>query len=289
MTTGENLWSDVSSIANSMQEAALFSVRENYFIQDLITIRTDMAGLNPRKLYQYGVGTAKSIAETDDLTSDKFAPSLLGTLTPAEIGEQFFVTDSRRDSDAPEDIIRDGAIELGRAAGDKVEADIIGDLASLTGGTIGAAGTAITWSYVAAAIAVARNANKSANVPLVGVIHGYQAAVLAKAASIAGATVGVAPSVQDQVTRNGFGVVFTFMGVPIYQTFQSPDANGDFVGGIFPKTALMADWRRPVRIEPERNASRRGTEFNMSAVYAHGVYRPALGVKMTFDATAPSS
>lgn len=289
MTTGPNLWSDVSSISNPMQEAALVAIRENYLMQSLITVRTDMTGANPRKLYEYNKTTAKTVAETDDLISEKFTPSLLGTLTPAEIGEQFFVSDLRRDSDSPENIIRDGAAELALAAGDKIETDLVGDLASLTGGTIGAAGTAITWGYVAAAIAQARNANKSVSVPLVGVIHGYQASVLAKSASIAGATAGVAPSIQDQVTRGGFGVAFTFMGVPIYQVFASPNANDDFTGGIFPRAALMIDWRRAVRIEPERDASKRGTEFNMSAVYAHGVYRPTLGVKMIFDATAPTS
>jgi len=79
------------------------------------------------------------------------------------------------------------------------------------------------------------------------------------------------------------------MGVPIYQVFASPDTNSDFIGGVFPATALAIDWRRGIKVEAERNASRRGTEFNMSAVYAHGVWRPALGVKMTFAATAPTS
>ena len=34
------------------------------------------------------------------------------------------------------------------------------------------------------------------------------------------------------------------------------------------------------------NASRRGTEINLSAVYAYGVWRPAFGIQGTFDATA---
>jgi hypothetical protein len=79
------------------------------------------------------------------------------------------------------------------------------------------------------------------------------------------------------------------MGVPIMQTFQAADTESDFTGGIFPKDAIAMDWRRPVRVEPQRDASRRGTEYNMSAVYAHGVWRAGLGVKMIFDATAPTS
>ncbi len=288
MTTGNNLWSDVSSISNAMLQAADFTIRETYQMQNLVTVRGDMSGANPRKLHQYNTLTANTVAEGDDLVSQKFTPSLLATLTPAEIATSFFVSDLRRDSDAPEDIIRDGAAELAFAAGDKLETDLLGDMASLTGGTVGTAGTTVTWGYIAAAIAQARNANKSASVPLVAVIHGYQAAVLAKSASIAGATVAVAPQTQDSVTKQGMQQAFTFLGVPIYQVFGGISGT-DFTGGVFPRTSIMLDWRRTIRVEAERKATKRGTEFVMSAVYAHGVWKASLGVKMTFDASAPSS
>lgn len=290
MATGLNLWSDVSSIANAVQENALFAIQDTALMPNLVTVRGDMRGANLRKVYEYGASSGvKQLAEGDDLTSDTITPALLATLTPYEYGKQYFISDLRADSEAPEDIIRDASAQLAFDAVAKVEADLVRDMASLTGGTIGAAGTAITWGYLAAAIARARNANKSQVVPLFSVIHGYQAAVLAKSASIAGATVGVAPGVQDEVTRNGITRAFTFMGVPIFQSFISPDANDDFTGGVFPRSALMLDWRKPFAVEPERDSSRRGLELNFSGVYAHGVYRPALGVKMIFDASAPSS
>lgn len=282
-----NTWSDVSAIANSIQEMAHFVVREQYQMQNLVTVFTDQTGANPRNSYEYNQATASTIAETDDLTSSAFTPSLAQTLTPAEIGEQFFVTDLRASSSLPEDVIRDGAQELGMAAGDKVEADLVGLFSSLTGGTIGAAGTVITWGYLAAAIGQARNASKSTGVQLSAVIHGYQWSVLAKSASVAGASVVNSPAYTEEITRTGY--VANFMGVPIYQVYSDPDAEDDFTGGVFPKKALAIDWRRPIRIEPERDASRRGTEFNMSAVYAKGVWRPALGIQMTFDASAPTS
>jgi hypothetical protein len=285
-----NFWSDVSSIAMTVQENALFAIQDSSLMPSLVTVRGDMSGMNLRKLYEYGAsGGLKQLAETDDLTSDAITPALLGTLTPYEYGKQYFIKDTRRDSEAPEDIIRDASTQLGYDATAKIESDLVGDMASLTGGALGASGTAITWGYVAAAIAQARNANKSNSVPLVAVIHGYQAAVLAKAASIAGATVGVAPGVQDEVTRNGITRAFTFLNVPIFQSFVSPDASSDFIGGVFPKSALMIDWRKAFAVAPERDESRRGLELNFSGVYAHGVYRPALGVKMTFAATAPTS
>ena len=285
-----NLYSDLSGIAQNIQDNAIFIVREEGTMSKLVNMFKDASGLNPRVGYKYNNGTAKVVGEADDLTSDAFTPSADQTLTPFEIGEQFFITDSRAESEAPESILRDAALELGYAALDKVETDLIGDMASLTGGTVGAAGTTVTWGYISAAIAQARNANKAVSKPLAGVVHGFQAAVLAKSASIAGATsIAQAPAYTDQVTRQGLKQVFTFMGVPIYQVFGSPDSSGDFTGGVFPKEALAIDWRRAVRIRPERDESRRGVEFNMSAVYAHGVWRPTRGVQMTFDATAPTS
>lgn len=282
-----NLWSDVSSISNSIREDAIFVIREASQMQNLVTVFRDAAGGNPRIGYQYNQGTVVTVAEADDLTSKAFTPSADQTLTPAEIGLQFFVTDLRAESDSPDNIRTDAARELGLAALDKIESDLTGDLASLTGGTIGASGTAITWGYVSAAIAQARNANKSNSIPLACVVHGYQWAVLAKAASVAGATVAVAPNFQDEMTRSGY--VASFMGVPMYQVYATPDSSTDFTGGVFPRDAIAIDWRRAIRVEGERDASRRGTEFNMSAVYAHGVWRPTRGVKMIFSAAAPTS
>jgi len=266
-----NAYSTVSALAPAIQEDAIFVVREASLMQQLVTVLNDMSGLNPRKGYTYNQATAKDIAEEDDLTSSAFTPS---------------------ESELPENWRNDAAQELGLAALDKIETDLIGEMANLTGGTIGAAGTVITWGYLSAAIARARNANKNAAKPLVGVIHGYQWAVLAKSATIAGASVAAtAPSFQDAITRQGGSgvLVATFMGVPFYQVYADPDTADDFTGGVFPREAIAIDWRRQIRVEAERDASRRGTELNMSGVYAHGVWRPTRGVKMIFDATAPSS
>lgn len=284
-----NTWSDVSSIANSVLEDAYFIVREAGIMQNFVKVFNDARGGNPRVGHKFSSVTAASVAETDDLSSSAFTPSADQTLTPAEIGAQFFITDLRADSEVPEMILTDAARELGFSAADKLNNDLAGDMGSLTGGTVGAAGTVITWGYVAAAIAQARNASKSTSVPLVAVIHGYQAAVLAKAASVAGATVITTPATNDLITQRGMSQAFSFLGVPVYQVFNAVDSGIDFKGGVFPRDAIALDWRRPIKVEAERDASRRGIELNMSAVYAHGVWRPDLGITMYFDAATPTS
>jgi len=288
-----NTWADASAIAQTIQEDAYFVIRESYQLPNLITQFNDMSGGNIRKSYKYNQAVATPIAETDDLISAAFTPSADQTLTPAEIGHMFFVTDLRRDSDLPENIITDAALELGLAAGDKVSTDIYGDFASLTGGSVGTAGATAstpTWGLVAAAIAQARMASKSSSVPLACVLHAYHWAYIAKGASIAGATVATAPGYIDEITRTGY--VATFLGVPIYQIYPAVTGTSGTArafGAVFPRSALAIDWRRPIRVEAQRDASLRGTEFAMSAVYAHGIWRPALGVSLTMAADTPTS
>ena len=284
---GNNIWGDVSSIAQDIQVRAYTVTREMATMQNLVTVFGDASGANPRVSYKYNSTTVKQVSDGDDLTSSSFTPSADQTLTPYEYGDQFFISDLRQESEAPESIMVDAARELGLAALDKVESDLVGLCASLTGGTVGTINSPITWGWVAAAIAQARNANKNANVPLACVLHGYQYAVLAKAASVAGSSLAQAPGYTEEMTRNGY--VANFMGVPIYQVFASADSAGDFKGGVFPRNAIALDWRRPIRVESERDTSRRGVEMNLSMVYAKGVWRPELGVILQADATAPES
>jgi hypothetical protein len=289
-----NTWGDVSAIAQRIEENATFVIRETDILSPLIRNFRDMTGMNLRRGYAYNSVTANEVSDADDLTSQSFTPSADQTLTPFQIGAQIFITDARAASELPEDIIRDSSLELGIAASSKIQTDISGDFSSLTGGTVGAAGSTITWGYLSAAIAQARNANKSSVKPLVAVMHGYQAETLAASASVAGATVfaeGARGAFSDQMTRRGpYGFAWAvFQNVPLYQVYQDADASDDYTGAVFPVEALAIDWRQAIRIEPQRDASRRGWEFNMSGIYDTGIWKPERGVQMVFDATAPTS
>lgn len=289
MTTGLNTYDHISSIAQSMQENAELIARTTPLMRQLVSVFTDMGGGNSRKMYQYSSNSAQTIGEADDLTSTVFEPALLATLTPGEIGLQYFVTDQRAASDLPENIIVDGSRDLGAAAADKIEGDLLADMQSFTAGTIGASGTTLTWGHLLAGIAQCRNAIKSQVIPLVAVLHEYQWFDIAKAASIAGATsMAQAPQFTNDITLNYYrGRVANTL---IFVTANSGMVSGtDAYGGVFPANALALDMRRDIRIEPERDASRRGTEYNMSALYAHGVWHAEYGVQILSDITAPTS
>lgn len=280
----QNTYSDISSFVNTVFEDAMMVARDNNLMANLVTVFNDRSGLAVRKSSIYGTATMNSVGETDDLTSQAYTPSVLSTLTPAEVGAQFFLTDSRLESD-PFSVRNDAALELGLAAANKIERDILGNFSSLTGGTVGAAGTAITWGHFFAAVSRLRGQN--APLPYACVMHPYQWHVLGKAIA-PGATVTNSPAIQDAVTRNFY--VGSVSGVDIYTSANiTVDGSDDANGAMFSRAALALDVRRAPRLEPERDASRRGWELNLSSVYAHGVWRPAFGIRMLFDAATPSS
>src|SRR5512143_2217207 len=113
-----NTFGDISAIAQAIQEDAIFIERDTNFMSSIVKVFTNGRGGNTRTGYQYNAGTAKSIVETDDMTSEAFTPAALETLTPGEAGLQFFLTDKRIDTDTIENIRTDAATELGYAARD---------------------------------------------------------------------------------------------------------------------------------------------------------------------------
>lgn len=281
-----NTAADVAAFVYSIQDDVQFVLRDSAIMRNLVTFRGDRTGAASRTAYAYAAGTAKTIAETDDLTGDPYTPTAAATLTPAEIGKQYFFTDLRLETEPQGQLQNEASAELGASAVDKVESDLMGDLANLTGGTVGAAGSVMTWGYFFAAAAQLRNRVKNRSVPLFAVLHDYQWYPLAKSASVAGATVVNAPMFQDKVMNNWY--VGTVGGVNVFTSSNVPiDSSDDARGGMFIPDAIMYDERRAVRIRPERDESRRGLELNMSAVYAHGVWRPDHGIVLVSDATMP--
>jgi hypothetical protein len=278
-----NLASDISSFVNSIFEDALFVARDNNLMQPLVTTFSDAQGLASRKLQAYGTATIRPISESDDLVSQTYAPSALTTLTPAEFGAQIVLTDLRMESD-PFEARDDAARELGVAMAQSIENNLVSTFTSLTGGTIGTAGSALTWGHFTAAMTTLRMQN--APLPYFCVLSPAQYHSLAKSASIAGATSAVAPNFQDEVTRRWW--IQSFGPVDIYVT--SNIAAGTAVyGAMFARQAIAYDERRAPRLEPQRDASRRAWELNMSTVYAYGVWRPSFGVTIVSDGSVPTA
>ena len=152
MTIAFALANDIKSYVQTIYEDALLVARENALATNLVTVYRDRSGTAIRSNSQYGTATIQSIGEADDLASEAFTPSVLQSLTPGEVGSQFFITDTRVETD-PFTVRSDAAIELGMAMANKIDLDVFSNISSLTGGTIGASGTAITWGHFNAMMA----------------------------------------------------------------------------------------------------------------------------------------
>ena len=275
-----NTYSDISSLVNTIWEDALIVARENSVMPALVTVFNDRSGLAARKNAKYGVATINTVGEADDMTSQAFTPSTDQTLTPAEYGAQFFLTDSRIESDTWQ-VRQDAAIELGRSLGSSIDYNLVSNFSSLTAGTSGTASGDMTWAIFFSAMAKLRAAY--APLPYTCVLHPYQWHCLGTAIA-PGVTVTNAPALQDEFVARYF--VGNVAGVDIYLDGNISTGTACYAG-MFSRVAIAHDVRRAPRIEPERDASRRGWELNLSAVYAHGVWRPQYGVCILSAGTAP--
>lgn len=276
-----NTEANIADFVNTVWADAMLVARDNNVMSGLVTRFGDLQGLAVRKNAEYGTAVFNQITETDDLSSQTFTPSIKQTLTPYEYGAQFFITDSRMETDIYA-VRQDAAQELGASYGQKIDTNLTGLFSSLTGGTVGAAGSDLTWANFFAAITKMRRA--LAPRPWVAVLTPEQWHCLGT--SIApGVTVSNSPYIQDEFVRQFF--VNNVAGVDIFLTANITSGTSVF-GGMFSRNALALDMRRPFRLEPERDASRRGLELNASSVYAYGVWRPEYGIAINTAGTAPA-
>ena len=276
--------SDISSFVNTVFEAALLVARDNTFMPSVVRGFNDRTGLAVRQNSQYGCATMNQIAETDDLVGQAFTPSSIATLTPVEFGAQYFLTDSRVESD-PFSVVNNASADLGFAMATKVETSLMGHFNEFTSGTIGGSGTTCSWAHVMAMESVLKAAY--APYPYVLVLSPAQWYPLARAASVASSSAtNAAPSLMEAVQSSFF--VKQFGQVSIFVSSNVETATNDAYAGMFSRDALGFDLRRAPRMEAERDASRRGIEINLTSVFAHGVWRPKFGVCGQFLNTAPT-
>jgi len=271
---------------SQVYEDALFVARARNVMAGLVTSFTDRGGDESRANLEYPQATAQEVGENDDYSNPaQLTKTQLANLTPVEKIAQAIVTDRRISSD-PQRARDDASKELGEALADNVESNLLGVFDDFTGGTIGAAGTVMTWGHFFAART--KLAGSKVPGPYACVLHEYQWHNLAKAASVAGSQTNAAAGLLDEVNRRFY--VGTVGDVDIFTSANiGIDASDDAFGGMFNRAALAIDWRRMPRLEPERDASKRAWELNFTAHYAHGVWRPTFGVALKFDATAPTS
>lgn len=285
MTTGGTRWADITSITNDIYEGALFTLRQQNLLARTVTVFRDTAGMQPRKVTEYGQANPRQVDELEDVTPTRFDRTLLNTLTPYRHADMFLLSDQRVATDA-QNVRLDGAMELGASFAQDVDEKIASLYGSLTGGTIGTAGGTITWAKLIGARSLMQGLKIPG--PYWCVLHPYQWAHLVTSALATGAEIANAPGFQDALVNSFF--TSTILGGVTFVVTPSiaVDGNGDAIGAMYNPMALAYDERRAFSIEPQRDASRQATELNASMWYAYGTWDPKRGIAIVGDAATPS-
>ena len=242
----------------------------------------------------YGTIVARNLTEgVDNAQSETMSDSLV-TITPGEVGCKLIVTDKLvRDNN--EDIKAAAGRILGNAMEVKRDQDLLLQLAS-AGTTLGA-GATMTLGQVAAARAIAKGNPVSAGGPapgnLVLIQHPYvlldlvdvMTPLVPSASSVVG---GVSGDLANDVLRNyGVGRLF---GMPVIEdgNIDTTTIANTAKGGVFARDAIILATANEWEIEPERDASLRATELNITGEYGVGIYEADWMVTMNHDATLPA-
>lgn len=276
--------SDLNGLFNTIYERALFVARENNLMAALVDNRSATGWMNRVVPIRPQI-TAVSVNETEDFNSPTtFGKSTKATLTPGEIIAQVVLTDRDMETD-PDPAVNDATMEMGMSIATKIDVDLLSLFDSFTTDKGDGAGNAATLSNIAAAISLLGN-NKARQYGRPNIVlHPYHwHDIWIELGQPSTNNVGEArnQALQDYYVSN-------MLSADWYTTGNiAVDASDDAVSGAFTRTALMLDTRRAPRLEPERDASARAYELNITAGYAYGIVRQEFGVGFTADATEPA-
>lgn len=248
-----------------------------------------------------GVDTEYAATEGTDLSNTELE-TVDSTFSIAEYGIMREITDTVLESASSADallamIVPDGASILMAAAND--------DACALFASFSNSSGTTtVNCSVADVDDAIYDLAERGAVGELVGIfdhqaVRDFQDALQAVSTSMAvwgGASdrmMNVAPT--GDAGRNVEGLVLSYKGVPIYRNGLCDTANAaaDVVSAIFTRGDLEAQRSvsaigqgslREFRLETERNASKRTTEFVMSMRWGCGITNGDFGQKLVTDA-----
>ena len=274
----------ISSQVAEIFELAVLTAREETLMAGLVTPYS-AGGFMPRKVTLRAQATAQAVTDAVDYNNpDTMSKSTQATLTPGEVIAQAILTDQEMETD-PTGRTTQAGQELGLAVAYKVDTDLLGNFSSFNVDLGPGAGTAADLQSFADCIATLRTA--LARPPYYVVLHPYHWhdiwAELGQPAATKVLLGDVANTALRTWTVGQWLAATWFLSANI-----AIDDSDDAVSGVFSREAMALDVRRPMRLEPERDASLRATELNMTMGYGHGVVYSTYGAYYTADATAPS-
>lgn len=227
---------------------------------------------------------ATDVAENVDLTNTALVPTNV-TITVGEVGIMTTITDATTEDDILAGL--DGyATQLGRAVGDKMDADVTA-LFSGFSNAVGDITNGLSQEDILTAIRTL-DANDTPGQRM-GVLHPVQLAQLGGDIMANGGQVWGGSSPQDSRFGAQGPMYGTIFNVPFWQTTNVPTntrTNPVYDGAIYSREALAFVDKRSVRVEFERDASFRLTEIVLTARYGTGELVDDYGVALFSNQTA---
>jgi hypothetical protein len=249
--------------------------------------------------------TAYALTEGVDMAQAQQITDAHLEVTPAEYGAQVFLSDlAKNQITRRTNLMRMAGQILGQAFVTKEDCDLIslmdgfsvalgGAATALVPGYIMAAGAAIKGGGQAASTAITAGTQEPGPDPIQGVFTSAQMHAVRKAIALGTlTTAGVAQPRSDLADAVLKGASVGKIGdVNVYLDDNiGKDSSDDAKGGVFSKQALVhIGFAGGPKMEPERDASMRGTELNIVGIYGTGEWKDAWGREMLFDAAAPTS
>ena len=270
-----------AELYSNIVQAALFTLSEQTVIRPLVR-NYDMSGTSglTAQVPIYPAITAGNLTEGTDITSGTAFDPTSATITATEKGALVAVGDLTMEG-ATDDV----AAAIGRQLGDAMVNKVDGDLAALFSGfsnTVGSGAAEITVEDLFKAAATLKNNNAAG--PMYCVLHPFQAFQIKKQLSNAGNTNMVNPSdLGNEALRSGF--VGSIAGMQVFEsTNVTGDSAGAFVGAAFTADAIGYMVKRNMRLEEQRDASLRSTEYVGTMAYGVSELFDQYGVGIIGDA-----
>lgn len=273
----------LSELYANIVQSALYTLNEQTIIRPLIR-QYDMTG-TPGLTAQVPIYPALSASGVDDGTdlSNTAFNTTSKEITASEIGVMVELTDLAAES-ANEDVAAAVGRQIGAAMAEKVDTD----LAALFSGfsnTVNKTQAAVTVQDIFKAAAILKNNKADQNGAFACVLHPYQAYDLKNQLTNNGATMSHALSdVGNSALLNGF--IGRIAGVDIFEStvVTGGDSAGSYYGAVMTQDALGMMLKRNMRIETERNASKRSLEIVGSMAFGVSELFDQYGVAIISDA-----
>ena len=288
MASPELQTGDTSLLTNILQEAR-FTLQEKSIAANVFNVydMTGTPGLTAQ-IPVYGSVSASAPAQTDDLSSLNPSTSSVN-IAASEIGARVDVSDLLSESTA-RNMGSDVGIMIGNALAEKIDTDAFALFTEANiSQNVGQNGVEITPDTILKAVYTlrAQSAPTDADGDYMCVLHPSQAYNVVKTLTTAGYASGGATALSgvgnELLSKSAF--VGRLYNVKIFQsaTVAADSVATDALGSVFSPTAFGHVLKRPVKVETQRDASLRNTEYVGTTARGNGVVQAAYAVLVRGD------